>query len=230
MLTFHSFADVWCLNDTLCRELVTQLSEAVLLRDTAYLVVSGGKTPKKLYEQLAQTNLPWANVVCSLTDERWVDPNHHASNEQLVRTSLLQHQAAAATFIGLYQADDEVEEARQVSDRQIGSLPTFDVVILGMGEDGHTASLFPNNLQTAAALNDLIHPVAFVEPTLAPHRRITMTKARLLDSRLIYLLLVGEEKLAIYHRALAGTDVLEMPIRAFLHEWEVAIRVMYAPQ
>ncbi|OYW92230.1 MAG: 6-phosphogluconolactonase, partial [Alishewanella sp. 32-51-5] len=106
---------------------------------------------------------------------------------------------------------------------------TFDAVILGMGEDGHTASLFPCCAELAAGMADNAPVVLATSPTTAPYQRITLSKARLLQSRQLFLHLVGSNKLAVLEQAQAGTDQLAMPIRAFLQQTAVPMVVMYSP-
>ena len=97
-----------------------------------------------------------------------------------------------------------------------------------MGEDGHTASLFPDSAQIKSALTDTLKAVAFVQPHAAPYDRVTLTKARLLNTRSIFLYLVGDKKMAVLQAALNGEDELLMPIRAFLNHPELDIQVMWA--
>ncbi|MGK0511928.1 MAG: 6-phosphogluconolactonase, partial [Chromatiales bacterium] len=108
------------------------------------------------------------------------------------------------------------------------ALPTFDAVILGMGEDGHTASLFPCSAQIEEGLSDGAPAVLAVEPQTAPYQRMSLSLPRLLDSRHIFLHLVGSNKLTVLNKAMAEHDVLAMPIRAFLHHPVAQVTVMYS--
>ncbi|OGV39637.1 MAG: 6-phosphogluconolactonase, partial [Legionellales bacterium RIFCSPHIGHO2_12_FULL_42_9] len=150
------------------------------------------------------------------------------SNELLVRTCLLQHNAAKTQLISLYSEHECLANAVALTNERIGALPQFDVVILGMGEDGHTASLFPDSEAIQTAMSDDINAVTFVEPRFAPYPRITLTKARLLNTRSIFIHLVGQKKRAVLQKALEGDDELLMPIRAFLNHPGVDSQVMWA--
>lgn len=228
-MQINSFANIELLNQYVTRMLTQQLSQAVSERGHAYLVVSGGKTPEPLFQTLAVTKLPWDKVICTLADERWISPTLPDSNEHMVRTCLLQQNAAQAQFISLYNEHQCLENAVTLTNERIGVLPQFDVVILGMGEDGHTASLFPDSAEIKTALSDKVNAVTFVKPRAAPYDRITLTKTRLLNTRSIYIYLVGEKKMAVLQEALRSDDELLMPIRAFLNHPEVNIQVMWAP-
>ena len=103
----------------------------------------------------------------------------------------------------------------------------FDVVVLGMGTDGHTCSWFPCSAELSTALNST-QLCAAVNPTTASHPRITLTKQAILNSRQIYLHLVGSAKLDVYHQALANTDELSMPIRAVLAQHKIPVDVFYS--
>jgi len=139
----HSFSDPQLLNLDLAEQIKKILCDAINQRGQAYLVVSGGKTPVELFKILARKVLPWDKVTILLADERCVATNDAASNERLVRDYLIQEQAKQAHFISLLKEQlNPVLLLKQVQEK-VASLPSFDAVILGMGEDGHTASLFP---------------------------------------------------------------------------------------
>ncbi|WP_298628141.1 6-phosphogluconolactonase [uncultured Legionella sp.] len=228
-MQLYSFSDANLLNCDLADQIKNILCEAIALRGLAYLVVSGGKTPVELFKLLAQSDLPWEKVVITLADERCVAVNNADSNERLVKTFLLQHYAKQATFIGLYSTYAESSEQLSVIESQIASLPTFDVVLLGMGEDGHTASLFPCSEELKSGLDDEAKSLLLVQPKTAPHQRISLSKKRLLDSRIIFLHLVGQKKRSAFSQAMAHQDPCVMPVSAFLNNKNANLQVMYAP-
>ena len=157
-----------------------------------------------------------------------MDANQPDSNERLVKATLLQNKASNARFISLYaDTASAFTGAAEVLPR-ISALPTFDAVILGMGEDGHTASLFPCSAQIEEGLSDGAPAVLAVEPQTAPYQRMSLSLPRLLDSRHIFLHLVGSNKLTVLNKAMAEHDVLAMPIRAFLHHPVAQVTVMYS--
>ncbi|MCC5451777.1 6-phosphogluconolactonase [Rheinheimera sp. UJ51] len=229
-MNLQTFTDSNALNQAFAQQLLTILSTTIAERGQATLVVSGGRTPLALFSTLANTELAWDKVTILLADDRYLPTSAEHSNERLVKANLLQQHAAKAHFISLYaEAADAFAAVPQILPR-VAALPTFDAVILGMGEDGHTASLFPCSQQLAAGLADDAPAVLATEPTSAPYQRISLSKARLLDSRHIFLHLVGENKYPVLQQALADTDPMEMPIRAFLQHPSISIDVMYAPQ
>jgi 6-phosphogluconolactonase len=193
------------------------LRGAIAERGAATLVVSGGRSPVAFFERLAAQELDWSKVTLGLADERFVPVSHPDSNEGLVRRHLLQGRAAAARFLGLYQPAPSVEASAQLADARLAGLEDPDVLVLGMGEDGHTASFFPGSPNLAAAL-DPEGPRRCL-PMLAPsvpRQRLTLTLPVLRRARLTLLSLQGAGKLATLADALAGEDVAQMPIRAFL--------------
>ncbi|KTD09382.1 6-phosphogluconolactonase [Legionella jamestowniensis] len=222
----YQFDNAEQLDKQLVEKIKTILTQAITERGRAYFAVSGGKTPVNLFQKLAATTLDWEKVTIILTDERWISPSESDSNEHLVKTYLLKEKAERATFISLYSAMNEDSDETKT---RIATLPAFDVVILGMGEDGHTASLFPCSAEIPACLADDSFSVVTVHPTKAPYRRISLSKARLLNSRTIFLHLVGKKKMEVLNKAIAGTNPLEMPVRAFLHHPSANVQIMYSP-
>ena len=227
MMQLNQFDDAQALNAEFAKRLTNIVQQAISERGEAYLVVSGGKTPQALFNTLSQTPLAWDKVTVLLADDRWLDDSHADSNERLVKATLLQHNASAARFISLYaNTESAFDGAAQVLER-VKNLPTFDAVILGMGEDGHTASLFPCSEQITQGLAADAPSVLAVAPTTAPYERISLSSPRLLNSRQLFLHLVGANKLAVLDKALAGDDVYAMPIRAFLQHPVATVTVMY---
>jgi 6-phosphogluconolactonase len=212
------FSDRQELAPSLARSIAADLDAAVGRRGLASLVVSGGSTPRPLFAELCRHRLPWDRVAVTLADERWVDADDEASNEALVRRHLLVGEAAAARWTGLKTGGATPEEGRDEAEERLRQMPRpFDVVVLGMGTDGHTASLFPAAPELAAGLDlESGRLCLAVHPPAAPHPRISLTLRALLDSRRIVLHLTGEDKLDVYRRALADGPVEEMPVRAVL--------------
>ncbi|KKO50514.1 6-phosphogluconolactonase [Arsukibacterium sp. MJ3] len=227
-MQLHQFTDTTALNHDFAKQLATILTEAITNRGQAYLVVSGGRTPTGLFHTLATAALDWQKVTVLLADERFVAPGSADSNERLVKANLLQGNAALATFISLYAEAATAELAIDTILPRLVALPQFDAVILGMGEDGHTASLFPCSKELSAGLAKDAAPVLIVNPTTAPYQRISLSLPRLLHTRKLFLHLVGQSKLEVLSLAQAGSDVTTMPIRAFLQQSDVDVAVMYA--
>ncbi|SUD39251.1 6-phosphogluconolactonase [Ectopseudomonas mendocina] len=194
------------------------LREAIASRGQATLVVSGGRSPVLFFEALAQQDVPWAQVLVSLADERWVPINHAGSNEALVRRHLLRGPAAEARFLSLYQVAGNLDQAAELADAAVAELAPIDVLVLGMGDDGHTASLFPHSPNLHQALQPAC--ARRVLPMLAPSepaQRLTLTLPVLASARLPLLAIQGQAKLNILGAALRPGETSELPIRAFLH-------------
>jgi len=214
------FASVAELNRALADEISTRLKQSIETRESASLVVSGGTTPGPLFDELSGRELAWNKVTITLADERWVAATEDGSNEKLVRERLLKGRAAAAHFVPLKTDDARPEDAAPKVQRAIAALPRpFDVVLLGMGDDGHTASLYPDSPELAQAL-DMSEPAMVLavhaDSAKATSVRITLTLRALLDARFIAILVRGKAKRDTLQKALDGDDVAQMPVRAVL--------------
>lgn len=228
-MQLHNFSTVSLLNHELANQIHALLLDAVQHRGHAFLVVSGGRTPVELFKLLARADLPWNRVTISLADERCVTVDNVDRNEHTVRTFLLQHEALSAQFISLYDETINPVDSLMAVERTLSSLPTFDVLILGMGEDGHTASLFPCSEELAEGLDDQARDVLVIKPKSAPYQRVSMSKKRLMDSRTIFIPLIGQKKREVLSQALSISDPLLMPVCAFLNHQSANVQVMYAP-
>ena len=219
--SFHMVeaADPKALAMRLADDIAVRLVDAIALRGAASLVVPGGSTPGSLFDALSTRDLAWDKVVVTLNDERWVDPPDPASNEHLVRTRLLTGRAAAARFVGLKTAAGSAFQGVSEVEARLAAIPRpFGVMLLGMGEDGHTASLFPSSSSLKASLGG---DPARVQAVQAPGargstERMTLALPALLDSRFIALLITGRPKLDTLRRAEAAGSPLDLPTRAVL--------------
>jgi len=194
----------------------------------ASLVVSGGSTPLAMFRALADADIEWSRVRITLADERWVAPGHDASNESLVRENLLQGRAKAAQFIPLFvdapdpeSAESQVDEALRVVSRP------FSVVVLGMGGDGHTASLFPDAPELESGMTEQDVSVAAARPASQPLPRLTLTRHTLLSSTWRFLHIVGDDKREVLERAL-GDEPRLAPIARVLDERPHEVSVYWA--
>lgn len=184
---------------------------------TARLLVSGGRSPVAFLEQLSRQPLDWRQVTVSPVDERWVPPGHPDSNEGLLRCHLLRQAAAPARLVGLYQPGLTPEAAAARASQQLAGLPwPVDALVLGMGEDGHTASLFPGSPLLARGLSpDCPECCLVMQAPVAPHVRLSLTWPLLASARLQCLAIQGPRKLETLRQALQA-DPLQSPVRAFL--------------
>ncbi|MCH5652034.1 6-phosphogluconolactonase [Pseudomonas syringae] len=217
-LVAHDFDTAQQLADALAETVSERLKQAISENGLATLVVSGGRSPVAFFQRLAAQPLEWSKVVISLADERFVPTEHADSNAGLLHRHLLQGPVAKAKFLGLYSVASSVEEAAQAADQALAELPPIDVLILGMGDDGHTASLFPNspNLSEALDLQGERRCLPMLAPSV-PHQRLTLTRRLLASARSPILSVSGQAKLDTLRTALAGDDLAEMPVRAFLN-------------
>ncbi|MGP9679880.1 6-phosphogluconolactonase [Halomonas sp. AOP27-A1-41] len=204
------------LAEQLAEAVAQALSEDLDRQERVLLVVSGGSTPVPFFKALAAKPLAWSRIDIMLADERWVDEQSSDSNARLVRENLLQGAAAAARFVPLTAEASTPEEGVVAVAEQTASLSwPASVVILGMGGDGHTASLFPDSQELGLALST-DEPLVAVRTPSQPQPRITFSASRLHQAHRHILHITGDDKRAVLANALNGDDVRQLPIRAFL--------------
>jgi 6-phosphogluconolactonase len=195
------------------------LSERLLIAPRASLVVSGGSTPLPFFQALREKPLDWARIDVLLADERWVPENDEASNTRLVKENLLQGPASEANYLPLKQPGDTPADGLAAAEAALADLHLpLDVLILGMGNDGHTASLFPDAPELEEALDtDSAAIVAPMTPPSQRQKRITLTLRALSRAGFTALHLKGDDKLKTLQAACSDIgEVNEMPVRAFL--------------
>jgi 6-phosphogluconolactonase len=199
------------LEDALLHDIKLVISEDILKLGKAKILLSGGSTPTGLYRKLSSTQLDWSKVIVGLVDERFVKNSSDFSNEKLVKTCFLINEAKNATFIPMiFSADNEALNLLMTNE----SYTIFNdasVIILGMGEDGHTASLFPNDSDSNKAM-DSEQNIFFTNSPSNPTRRITCTPKLLLSSKNIFLMLTGENKKEVLFSAAKN----KLPISHFI--------------
>ena len=216
--------------EQLAQAVAQNLRDTLAKQDRATLAVSGGKSPIAFFQALNQADLDWARVNITLVDERVVPTNHADSNTGLVRQYLLQNQAANATWLPVI--DDNADESSlknitQAVDFALQHYAQPDVLILGMGGDGHTASIFPQAPQFADAVRaDYPQPLLHTTPVTAPHERISMTLAAIEATPHVYLSIAGAEKLAVYRQAEQAVTQ-QFPISYVLNSDKVNANVFY---
>lgn len=222
----RSFDDPAALIDTLAAEIASLLRVAVEARGQALIAVSGGSSPIRLFERLSMMDLPWPAITVTQVDERWLPPEHADSNARLIREHLLRDAAAKARFLAFKNAAETPEQGQPCCEAMLRGLGLpFDMVLLGMGEDGHTASLFPQAAELPAALDADGALCAAVRPPRAPYPRMSLSLAGLLSTRRLLLPLSGERKLKVFKEARRAGPVEAMPIRAVLRQNRVPLDV-----
>lgn len=213
------------LADTVADALRRRLAEAA----EATLVVSGGSTPRPFFAALSRKELDWARVIVTLADERWVDEPDPASNAWLVKSSLLRNRAAAACFLPLKQEGETPAQGLDAVKAGLARLRTpVDVLVLGMGSDGHTASWFPDAPELSVAMDPACpDPVAAMTPPSQDRARITLTWPVLCNARFTALHIKGADKLVTLRTALAHpAELSAMPVRAFL---KAGLQIFWSP-
>ena len=228
-LSVNQFESSQALNSAFAKRIVESLTLAIAAKGKASLVVSGGSTPKALFKELCQANIEWEKVTITLADERWVAATHDDSNEKLVRENLLQDKAANANFVALTTTDENAQDAQAIISQRIDQIDDhLDIVILGMGEDGHTASLFPCSSQIGEGLN-LARKLSAIatQPTTAPHQRMSLSLAKIVSAKKVFLHLTSAKKKAVLEDALANFTELQKPIKAVCNNTDVEL--MWAP-
>ncbi len=215
---FHrrEFADAEALAHGLADWTAERLRAAVAARGVALLIVSGGKSPARFFELLSDMELDWTRVAVTLADERRVADDSPRSNARLAREKLLRNRAAAANFTPLADVRLPGDQELAAASARVAHLPLpADVVVLGMGDDGHTASWFPGAEGLAEAMDpgarQLVAPIVAAD---AGEPRLTLTGRVILRARAIALEIEGEAKLATFATALESGPEEAMPIRA----------------
>ncbi|WP_322889196.1 MULTISPECIES: 6-phosphogluconolactonase [unclassified Yoonia] len=199
--------------------IASELKQALLTQDRASLAVPGGTTPGPIFDTLCAVDLDWARVDVMLTDERWVSESSDRSNTALLRRRLLISRAAPAQLIPLYaDAPAPEDKLAELTAGLAAALP-LSVVLLGMGADMHTASLFPGADQLELALTGDAPLVAMRAPG-APEPRITLSAKVLNAAMRRHIVIVGAEKRAALDKA-QGLDPHEAPVAAVLKDTTV---------
>jgi len=238
MYQLNNFESCEQLNEALAAKVSCVLAATIALKGKASIAVSGGSTPIGFFSVLSKKDIDWKNVIITLADERCVDITSDASNTHLVHEHLLQNKASTAKFFHLKQ--DVIKQGKALRDKTLTNLNLaanndllpLDVLILGMGEDGHTASLFPCSKQIEQGLDsNNTNTLMMVEPTTAPHKRITFSFAALRQSKNVFLHICGENKKTVLNKAVNednGNNKFDMPIRAFLQDSAIDMQVYWA--
>jgi len=233
---WHDDADA--LGEALAAQLLAALQHGLERNGHAVLALAGGRTPVAAYRQLAGAALDWSRVSLVATDERWVAPDHPASNTGALRQCF--RGARGLRILPLtpqapdFPASAGLASARFARATLAALAEPFDAVLLGMGTDGHFASLFPGAAELPAGLDPgnadeaiLVNPEPL--PADAPHARVSLTLARLLRTRRLLLGATGPAKHGVLERAQASLDPLGLPVSALLHQSTVPVEIHWSP-
>ena len=213
--------------ENLAGRIVKDLATAIKKNGKAVLAVSGGSTPKKLFRYLSQMELEWNRVCITLVDERWVGTDKNESNQKLVIENLLQNKAIIARLVSLKNNVIDVRDAQLMTQNRMKKLAKLDVVVLGMGEDAHTASFFPHatNLEELYTTDKLC---CATEANVEPKERMTLTKNFLLSCDSLLLHIEGKKKKEVFEKATQSEDAFEMPIVTMMQQNQVMLEVYHA--
>ncbi|WP_440053410.1 6-phosphogluconolactonase [Pseudoalteromonas sp. T1lg65] len=222
------------MTEALAQLLQVELASGIEQDGEAVLMVSGGSSPAPAYKYLSSVDLGWDKITVAMVDERWVEPNHEKSNEAFIRTTLLQNEAENARFVTMKNGAESAEKGQQDCEQSYQTLKRpFDVTILGMGPDGHTASLFPHaegleNALKTEALTCAINAQQS-EVTGSITERMSLSLSGIVSSKTAVLLISGEEKKRVYEQAkLAGSEY-DIPLRAVLNHPGINLTVFWCP-
>ena len=229
MTEFHVFSEPDGLAEFAAARVALALGQGLADRGAASLVVPGGRTPIAFLGKLGCRSLGWARISVTLSDERWVDPLSPDSNEALVRRTLLLGPAAAARFIPLY--DGAVSPAMGVAEtsERIEQVPRpWDAVVLGIGEDGHFASLFPGEPALAVGLDPAAKVLCVpARGPVAGPPRLSLTLACLAATRHLFVLATGAAKREIWQAA--GAARSDLPVAALRRLTAPPVEFLWCP-
>lgn len=230
MNNFNVFNSSLELAKNLANDVSTVLENSIKKDGKATLLLSGGNTPKLFLQELSQIDIPWDKVSIGLVDERWIDNSSQDSNAYLIEHNLLINFAKEAKFVGLYLEQVNIELAEKICSKIYEKeFENIDVLVLGMGSDAHTASLFPNNEKLKEAF-DLENPnfCISIEPKTAPYKRMSLTLKSILAAENIILHIEGHEKLEVYNNVIKTDDSYAYPINSILKQNQKKIEVYYS--
>ena len=229
MFVWNEYRSAAEVDEALAQAVADALAQTLQQKGAAVLAVSGGRSPVGFFEALSRKPLAWNKISVTLVDERIVPTGHEDSNTALVRRHLLKNAAAAASWIPM--VDDEAANGLQPEAASTYARLHFrqpDVAVLGMGGDGHTASLFPESPQLAAGIDpDNTDGLLHTTPVTAPHERISMTLKAVTDTPHLFLAIRGSSKKDVFERAAAQADA-QYPVSLVLNQKGVQCHVFYA--
>lgn len=227
MMTISEFEDESICARALAAEIAVILGMYLETSPQTTLALSGGRSPQAVLPVLAKVKIDWSKVNVTLVDDRWVPPEHGDSNTGMVQTCFCEQGAAAATFVPLWSDVSDPKDGIRAANNRLNTLPwPIDIAYLGMGPDGHIASLFPTaNVSNLSAREGRL--IAATSPKGTRHR-ISMDLPSILSSRTVFLHATGAEKRAVFERAKSSAPSPELPVSLLLHSGHEDLRVYMA--
>jgi len=219
------------LTDELAGVIIRQLEKPHFKGRPASLVVPGGSSPVPLFQKLSHQALDWKRVFITLSDERWVRVRDASSNERLLREHLLRNAAAAAHYVGLKSFTSDVDAGARKAWQRIEVVPRpFDIVVLGMGEDGHFASLFAGDPAAARGLDPAQPPgCVAVRAPAQPSQRVSLNLSALLHAHKVVLLATGDTKWKLIQQERVRDTSKNLPVRQLMMQQRVPVEIYWAP-
>lgn len=213
----------------------SQITRGIEKQGRASIAVPGGSTPAPVFELLSKMSLDWHNVLVAPTDERWVDVSEPTSNQKLLQETLLVNQAKNARLMPMKNSAATASQGQAESEQSINELERpFDLVMIGMGNDGHFASLFPGSSPFEQAM-DIENPNSCIAINAAGcpvagqnTERMSLTLSAILDAKLVMILITGSEKLEVLRVAEKDNNPSDKPIAALLNQNETPVEVYWA--
>ena len=201
------------LESSLLLKISTCISDAIKKYGDARFLLSGGSTPMNLYSLLSEETIEWEKVKIGLVDERFVPKENLFNNETQIKNNLLKNSAKFATIFGMvYNYENEILNLKIVNEQYITFFERIDFTILGMGEDGHTASLFPGDKESEELMNTSNIGIFSTKSPSFPYNRITCSKELIANSNYIALFINGETKFNV----LKNSIETQVPISYFV--------------
>lgn len=215
--------------DALLNELTHQINHSLDNQKTVSLALAGGSTPKGLYQKLSDSELAWSKLKVTLTDERWVDIHHSDSNENMLKQTLFRNHARVAQFIALKNSENTPQAGQIRTDHLLKhNVEKLDYVVLGMGEDGHFASIFPNMKNTDDLLD--LAQSAFCLPANPKDKpsRMSLTLSYLLSAQQIYIFIKGALKRQLIEQESVANTSQSLPIHYLLTQTLCPVTVYWS--
>ncbi len=229
VLPVQAYPDGDALAEAASELIARSLADGLQRAGRATFVATGGSTPAAAYRRLAAADIDWSMVAITLSDERWVPPSDRDSNERMVREHLLTGPAAAARFTPLWSPQPTPDAAASAAEPAIAAMTPFDTVLLGMGDDGHIASLFPGSPVLDRGLDPRNERLCIAVPPgqpAPPQARISLTLRALLQAKAVVLLITGSAKRGTIEAAMAGAD---LPVRRLLLHSRTPVAILWCP-